>query len=65
MTRTFAVLISILAANFSVPTKAEANPAWVGAVVIGASLGGVILPFRQATRQAKQQRVRTRTQLNP
>lgn len=63
MTKTFAVLTAILAASFSVPTKAEANPAWVGAVLMGAGLGGVILSFRQATRHAKQQRVRDRPRL--
>jgi hypothetical protein len=57
MTRTFAVLTAILAASFAVPTKAEANPAWVGAVLMGAGLGG-ILSFRQATRHAKQLRAR-------
>jgi hypothetical protein len=63
MTKTFAVLTAILAASFSVPTKAEANPAWVGAVLMGAGLGGVILSFRQATRHGKQQRVRDRPRL--
>jgi hypothetical protein len=62
MTRTFAVLTAILAASFSVPTKAEANPAWVGAVLMGAGLGG-ILSFRQATRHAKQLRARDRPRL--
>jgi hypothetical protein len=65
MIKVLAVLTAILAASLSVPTKAEANPAWVGAVLIGAGLRGVILSFRQATRHLKQARMRDRTQPNP
>jgi hypothetical protein len=53
MTKTFGALPAIVAASLSVPTTSQAHPAWLAPVLVGASVGGLTLSFRQANRHAK------------